>query len=221
MLLVRERVVLVRGYATKKSSSSSKWLQRASKDPYTKAAKFNEYKSRAAFKLVQLDNKYKLLHPGASVVDLGFAPGAWSQVAVARTKPHGIVLGVDIIPTSPPKGASSMQANILSLKTHKLIRSFFLEQKENQKSNEINQNSLDRKSYIETEFKDLDFNEYKDSSLSINQKFPVDVVISDMYAPVPPPILPWNNLTNSAFNRMANTSGLAVRDHNASIVCMI
>lgn len=208
----------VRSYATKKSASSTKWLQRASKDPYTKAAKFNDYKSRAAFKLVQLDNKYKLLNPGDSIVDLGFAPGAWSQVAVARTKPNGIVLGVDIIPTKPPKGASAMQANILSLRTHKLIRAFFLEQRDHLKS-ESQADALDRPSYIASEFNEHDLNEFdEENELSISQQFPIDVVLSDMYAPIQIPDMPWNNLTNSAFTRMANTTGLAVRDHTASIV---
>lgn len=102
------------GLAAKRSGSSEKWLQRQSKDFFTKEAKLRQYKSRAAFKLVDMDKKFKLFKPGMTVVDLGYAPGAWSQVAVERTKNQGRVFGVDILLTQPPPGVCSIQGNFLS-----------------------------------------------------------------------------------------------------------
>ncbi|KAH3680339.1 hypothetical protein WICMUC_000406 [Wickerhamomyces mucosus] len=216
-------------FYSKKSSSSTQWLNRASKDPYTKAARFQDYKSRAAFKLKELNKNHNLFKPGYTVVDLGFAPGAWSQVAVELTKPHGRVLGVDIIPANPPKGASSIQANILSKKTHTIIRNFFIETDYNKQNDDDDLGKP--KSYIATELQEpveleLEENDQKSNNnthknlpveLSEKQQFPVDIVISDMYAPVLPPERYWNNTTNSAFHRMANTSGLVIRDNVASI----
>lgn len=71
--------------------------------------------SRAAFKLMEIDDKHRLFNkPGMTTVDLGFAPGSWSQVAVERSKPRGRVIGVDILPHKPPPGASAIQGNFLS-----------------------------------------------------------------------------------------------------------
>lgn len=206
---------LIRCYS-KKSASSKKWLQRASSDHYTKAAKFAQYKSRAAFKLIQLDKQFKLLKPGFAVVDLGFAPGAWTQVAVEKTKPNGRVLGVDIIPAPPPKGASAMQANILSMRTHQMIRQFF---NEIHTSKLDDDDVLDKPSYIQSEMAESKEEELVETGELV--QFPLDLVISDMYAPVYPPERYWNNTTNSAYDRMANTSGVAVKDHSASIVSII
>lgn len=199
----------VRHYSTKKSGSSSRYLQRQQRDPYTKAAKFLDYKSRAAYKLIQIDDAFHLFKPGQSIVDLGFAPGAWTQVAVERTKPLGRVLGVDIIPTNPPKGASAIQANILSKKTHGIVRGFFVDSQHMATVDE---------SYIASEMQETVELDVDESKLRDEQKFPVDMVLSDMYVPIQPPERYWNNTTNSAFLRMANTTGLVVKDHAASIV---
>ncbi|MFO1242640.1 MAG: RlmE family RNA methyltransferase [Rickettsiales bacterium] len=80
--------------------SSTLWLERQLNDPYVKQAKAAGYRSRAAFKLIEIDDKYHLLKPGQKVVDLGAAPGGWTQVAVERTKsmpdkPN--VMGIDIL----------------------------------------------------------------------------------------------------------------------------
>ncbi|KAL1840620.1 hypothetical protein VTJ49DRAFT_271 [Mycothermus thermophilus] len=77
-----------------------------SSDAYAREAKVQGLKSRAAFKLLELDSKYHLFRRGRGqvVVDLGFAPGSWSQVAADRTAPNGVVVGIDIIPAQPPKG---------------------------------------------------------------------------------------------------------------------
>src|SRR4249919_4169573 len=80
--------------------SSQRWLARQLNDPYVAEAKKRGYRSRAAFKLLQLDDQFHFLKPGARVVDLGAAPGGWTQVAVERTKPErgGAVVGIDVTP---------------------------------------------------------------------------------------------------------------------------
>ncbi|KAF2659511.1 FtsJ-domain-containing protein [Lophiostoma macrostomum CBS 122681] len=96
------------------SSSSTRWKSRQGNDFFAREAKVQGLKSRAAFKLLELNEKHKLFRPGQTVVDLGFAPGSWSQVAVTRTAPDGRVIGIDIIPTQPPRGVSTIQGNFLS-----------------------------------------------------------------------------------------------------------
>ena len=93
--------------------SSTRWLDRQLNDPYVRRAKVEGYRGRAAFKIIELDDKYRFLVPGARVVDLGCAPGGWSQVAAARVnalgeragKPQGRVLGVDLKEVEPIPGA--------------------------------------------------------------------------------------------------------------------
>jgi 23S rRNA (uridine2552-2'-O)-methyltransferase len=89
--------------------SSQRWLQRQLNDPYVAEAKKRGYRSRAAFKLLQLDDQFGFLKPGARVVDLGAAPGGWTQVAVERVKPgqgRGAVIGIDLTPVEPIAGAT-------------------------------------------------------------------------------------------------------------------
>lgn len=101
--------------------SSTRWLQRQLNDPYVKRAKAEGYRGRAAFKILELDDKYGFLLPGARVVDLGCAPGGWCQVAVARTnalgemqgKPVGRVLGIDLQEVEPIAGAEIHQLDFL------------------------------------------------------------------------------------------------------------
>lgn len=81
-------------------------------------------KSRAAFKLLEMDAKYKIFKKGQTVVDLGYAPGSWSQVAVERTKPNGRIIGIDIIPAQPPKGVSTIQGNFLYPQVQAEVRRF-------------------------------------------------------------------------------------------------
>ncbi|MBE7636978.1 rRNA methyltransferase [Sneathiella sp. P13V-1] len=92
--------------------SSKLWLERQLNDPYVVEAKTRGLRSRAAFKLMQLDDRYKLLKPGDSVVDLGAAPGGWTQIAVDRVgavKGKGQVLAVDILKMEEMAGAKVMQ----------------------------------------------------------------------------------------------------------------
>lgn len=205
----------IRHYSSKKSASSTRYIERQKRDPFTKASKFLNYRSRAALKLTQIDDSFRLFKPGYSAVDLGFAPGAWTQVAVERTKPNGKILGVDIIPTSPPKGASAIQANILSKKTHIIVRNFFVDPQHKEGEN-MNQSYI-ASEMLETVERDI-VDDDAEFPLTEKQRFPVDIVMSDMYVPVEPPERFWNNTTNSAYVRMANTTGLIVKDHAASIV---
>jgi 23S rRNA (uridine2552-2'-O)-methyltransferase len=97
--------------ARKLSPSSQRWLQRQLNDPYVTAAKAQGWRSRAAFKLIELDDKYHLITKGARVLDLGAAPGGWSQVALARGAAS--VVGVDLLPIDPVAGAEFIQGDFL------------------------------------------------------------------------------------------------------------
>jgi 23S rRNA (uridine2552-2'-O)-methyltransferase len=93
--------------AHKRSLSSTLWLERQLNDPYVARAKREGYRSRAAYKLLEIDEKYKLLKPGQRIVDLGAAPGGWSQVAAARTRAaegKGRVIAIDLLEMDPIEG---------------------------------------------------------------------------------------------------------------------
>ena len=92
-----------------RSAASQRWLQRQLNDPYVRAAQQQGWRSRAAFKLIELDDRFKLVRRGARVVDLGAAPGGWSQVAVKRGA--GLVVGVDLLPIEPVREASFIQGD--------------------------------------------------------------------------------------------------------------
>ena len=95
------------------AKSNKQWLRRHVTDPYVRAAKAQGYRSRAAFKLLGLDEKEKLLQPGATVVDLGAAPGGWSQVAAEKVKPGGRVIAVDLLEIAPISGVTVVKGDIL------------------------------------------------------------------------------------------------------------
>jgi len=90
--------------ARKRSLSSTLWLERQLNDPYVARAKREGMRSRAAFKLIEIDDKAHFLRRGARVVDLGAAPGGWSQVAVKRVGPQGKVIGIDLLDIEPIPG---------------------------------------------------------------------------------------------------------------------
>ncbi|SHG26739.1 RlmE family RNA methyltransferase [Cognatishimia maritima] len=104
-----------------RSISSTRWLQRQLNDPYVKRAQAEGYRGRAAFKILELDEKFRFLVPGARVVDLGCAPGGWLQVAVKRVnalgekpgKKIGTVLGVDLQEVEPLAGAEVHQLDFM------------------------------------------------------------------------------------------------------------
>jgi 23S rRNA (uridine2552-2'-O)-methyltransferase len=101
--------------------SSTRWLQRQLNDPYVKRAKAEGYRGRAAYKIMEVDDKYRFLVPGARIVDLGCAPGGWAQVAVKRInvmgekqgKANGRIIGVDLQEMEPLAGAEFHQLDFM------------------------------------------------------------------------------------------------------------
>ena len=93
------------------AKSSKRWLRRHVTDAYVREAKARGYRSRAAFKLLEIDDREKLLRPGARVVDLGAAPGSWSQVAAARVKPGGAVVAIDLLEIAPISGVKVLRGD--------------------------------------------------------------------------------------------------------------
>jgi len=104
--------------AKKRKPSSTRWLQRQLNDPYVHEARAQGYRSRAAFKLAELDDRFHLLRPGQRVVDLGAAPGGWTQVAIERVNPGGpkggVVVGIDILEWDPLPGATTLVGDFLA-----------------------------------------------------------------------------------------------------------
>jgi 23S rRNA (uridine2552-2'-O)-methyltransferase len=92
-----------------RSAAQQRWLSRQLNDPYVAAAKAQGWRSRAAFKLLELDDRFHLIAKGAKIVDLGAAPGGWSQVAVRRGAAR--VIGLDLLPIEPIKGAEFVQGD--------------------------------------------------------------------------------------------------------------
>jgi len=91
------------------AKSSKQWLRRHVTDPYVRKARAQGYRSRAAFKLLELAEKEKLFRPGQLVVDLGAAPGGWSQVAVSKVGPSGRVVAVDLLQIAPITGVTILR----------------------------------------------------------------------------------------------------------------
>ena len=92
--------------------SSTRWLERQLNDPYVRRAKAENYRSRAAYKLLELDEKFGLLRGVKAVVDLGIAPGGWSQV-VRRRAPAASIAGIDLLPTDPIEGVAILQMDFM------------------------------------------------------------------------------------------------------------
>jgi 23S rRNA (uridine2552-2'-O)-methyltransferase len=93
------------------AKSNKQWLRRHVTDPYVRKAKAQGYRSRSAFKLLQIDAKEKILKPGQVVVDLGAAPGGWSQVAADKVKPAGRVIAIDLLPVAPISGVTALKGD--------------------------------------------------------------------------------------------------------------
>ena len=92
--------------------SSTRWLERQLNDPYVRRARAEHYRSRAAYKLLELDERFGLLKGVKAVVDLGIAPGGWSQV-VRRKAPQASVVGIDLLPTDPVDGVQILQLDFM------------------------------------------------------------------------------------------------------------
>ena len=105
--------------ARRRKIGSTQWLQRQLNDPYVQEARKDGYRSRSAYKLRQIDEKFKLLKPGIRVIDLGAAPGGWTQIAVEKVLPEtsgGKVIGFDINEIAPIEGATILQGDLFDKK---------------------------------------------------------------------------------------------------------
>lgn len=108
--------------AKKRSVSSTRWLQRQLNDPYVEQARAEGFRSRAAFKLLEIDEKHPLLKPGMKVLDLGAAPGGWTQVAARRLGPQSKIVCVDILDMDPVPGAEILKLDFLDPDAPQIIR---------------------------------------------------------------------------------------------------
>lgn len=105
----RQRVKTARG----RTAASTRWLERQLNDPYVRKAKAEGYRSRAAYKLTELDERFHFLRGARRVIDLGIAPGGWTQV-VRRVCPQAAVVGIDLLPTDPIDGAIILQMDFMA-----------------------------------------------------------------------------------------------------------
>ena len=109
-----ERELKVRVKDKKKTPSQKAWLQRQLNDPYVARARREGFRSRAAFKLIEIDDKHHILKRGAKVVDLGAAPGGWSQVAAKRIGEKGHIVGIDLLEMDEIPGVTFAQIDFLA-----------------------------------------------------------------------------------------------------------
>ena len=98
------------------AKSNKQWLRRHVTDPYVRKAREQGYRSRAAYKLIELNEREKIFRPGAMVVDLGAAPGSWSQVAAQKVSPGGKVIAVDLLDIAPISGVTVIQGDFRDAK---------------------------------------------------------------------------------------------------------
>lgn len=211
------------------SSSSKRWLNRQKSDVYTKAARLENYASRAAYKLIEINDRFKIFRPGMTVVDLGFAPGSWSQVAYSLTKPYGRVVGVDMLLAQPPRGVSAIQGNFLDPAVQQRLKNILVNPLEGRAVPKRNRAFIDESEALaarQAETKELrDLQQIEDrshcnqnNSKEHSHNALADVVLSDMCGIWPQATGFWLRSVNDPYFRLSNTSGLSVRDHASSIV---
>ncbi|KFY79190.1 hypothetical protein V499_01782 [Pseudogymnoascus sp. VKM F-103] len=176
------------------SSSSTRWKSRQGRDSFAREAKVRGLQSRAAFKLLEIDTKYKLFKKGQTVIDLGYAPGSWSQVAVERTKPNGRIIGIDIIPAQPPKGVSTIQGNFLSKDVQAEIKKFLNDPHRGRPQQQMHA-PIAQEPGVDDPQEDVPTAD-KGKKLKDESGKTIDIVLSDM---------------------MMNTSGIPFRDHTGSM----
>jgi len=114
---LKQRVKTGRG----RTASQKRWLERQLNDPYVARAKREGYRSRAAFKLIEIDERFKLLKPGQRIVDLGAAPGGWSQVAAKIVGGSGRVVGIDLLEIEPMTGVDFITLDFLDPKAPEIL----------------------------------------------------------------------------------------------------
>ncbi len=105
----KQRVKTARG----RKAQSTRWLERQLNDPYVRASKADGYRSRSAYKLTELDERFALLRGKKAVVDLGVAPGGWAQV-VRRTIPRAAIVGIDLLPVEPIEGVVLLEMDFMA-----------------------------------------------------------------------------------------------------------
>ncbi|PRT54143.1 rRNA methyltransferase 2, mitochondrial [Wickerhamiella sorbophila] len=191
--------------ALKKSPSSKRWLNRQNNDAFTRLAKTDSFRSRAAYKLLELHKRFNLFRPGMTVVDLGYAPGSWSQVAVKHVRPKGRVFGVDMLFVTPPDGVTAIQGNFLNPAVQARLKQMLADPTHGQpvpfhhNVAFVSQDEADAVRKIR-EKEQLEAHLYALERIQehgeADPETPVDLVLSDM---------------------LANTSGLIARDHSASV----
>jgi 23S rRNA (uridine2552-2'-O)-methyltransferase len=101
---------------------AKRWVIEHRRDPYTRRARREDYRSRASYKLMQLNGRFRLVRPGSVVLDLGCAPGGWSQVAVQAAGPRGLVVGVDLDEVEPVEGAVFVRGDLREPRTQDAVR---------------------------------------------------------------------------------------------------
>jgi 23S rRNA (uridine2552-2'-O)-methyltransferase len=104
-----------------RSKSSARWLGRHVADPYVKRAQAQGYRSRSAYKLLEIDRRDRILKAGANVVDLGAAPGGWSQVAAQKAGARGRVIAIDRLEIAPIPGVTTLRGDFLDANTQKAL----------------------------------------------------------------------------------------------------
>ncbi|KAG4419806.1 hypothetical protein IFR04_007025 [Cadophora malorum] len=174
---------------------------------------------------------------GQTVVDLGYAPGSWSQVAVERTKPSGRIVGIDIIPAQPPKGVSTFQGNFLSAGVQAEVKRFLSDPDRGRPKQQLvsvfeESNAVGAKTLIsEQQESYIDYERHMDQEngltpAPVQQKRKrshggtqrmVDVVLSDMSEPWPQTSGFWKRTLSDPYIRMMNTSGINFKDHAGSM----
>ena len=106
----------------KKSQSSKQWLRRHVNDPYVQRSKREGYRSRSAYKLIEIDERDRILKPGQVVVDLGAAPGGWTQVVAKGLGKGGLLVAIDILPMEPVAGATVLEVDFAARKGLEAVR---------------------------------------------------------------------------------------------------
>lgn len=221
------------------SASSTRWKSRQGSDSFTRDARVAGLKSRAAFKLLEIDQKHRIFRSGDTVVDLGYAPGSWSQVAVSRCAPGGRVIGIDVIPAQPPRGASSIQGDFLSPEVREEVRNFVRDAGRGRPGVlAVGENTLTTNAQgilqVNATTDDVDYNTSGEQETRLHDETRprtrrqlddqagrvVDVVLSDMSAPWPLTSGMWIKSVSNPYFRMMNTTGVAFKDHVGSMVCV-
>ncbi|KAM0705109.1 hypothetical protein Q7P35_007896 [Cladosporium inversicolor] len=231
--------IIAQTHQSRPSSSSTRWKTRQTSDPYTKSSKLTALKSRAAYKLLEINEKHKLFRAGQSVVDLGYAPGSWSQVAKNRVGESGRVVGIDVIPAQPPRGVMGRgEEDITGEVEEGEVRSVVERARGNPVATDGEGRggeslAMNGEGEAETEAPPAPAavvekktpkkaKKLSQAALDLQQGRVVDVVLSDMCAPFPGlELSSWINSINRPYRRMMNTSGNPFRDHAGSIdLCM-